>query len=80
MFKAKYFLAILLLTAGVFAQASLNDKKLPSPPSQEVLNLIASNPEVLAVLNNYFGCAKWNDNTCLSCSAGFYFNINKTCC
>lgn len=80
MFRAKYLLAFLLLTAGVFAQASLHSNTPPTPPPQEVQDLIANNPEVLTTLNNFFGCAEWDGNTCLSCSSGFYFNTNGICC
>jgi hypothetical protein len=80
MSKALYLLAILLLTAGVFAQASLHSNTVPSPPPQDVQNLIANDPTILVTLNNYYGCAKWDGNTCLTCSVGFYFNVNGTCC
>lgn len=44
--------------------------------SQEDLN----NPELMRVLNNYFGCKTWVDGTCTECSNNYYFNAKGICC
>ena len=44
--------------------------------SKEDLN----NPELMKVLNNYFGCKTWTDGICTECSKNFYFNAKGICC
>jgi hypothetical protein len=63
-----HFLLILLLLACARSQNNT---------AQE---LISAHPELLVVLDNYFGCGKWDSQTCLECSQGYYFNAKGICC
>lgn len=72
--KAHFLIVALLLTTAILAN------QIPAPPSAEVEALIANDPALLTVLNNHFGCAEWDGNTCLACSAHYYFNNKGVCC
>ena len=37
-------------------------------------------PELLTILNNYFGCKTWEEGVCVECSEHYYFNKNGICC
>ena len=64
-----FSLLLLCLLAGTFAQ----DAPILS---EEDLN----DPELLKLLNNYFGCKTWEDGVCVECSDHYYFNNNGVCC
>lgn len=68
MLTLKTFLALSLAITLIFTQTTT----ITSTP----LNLTALN----ITLDNYFGCAKWDGESCLSCSSGFFFNSNGICC
>ena len=67
------FLALLFITS-ILAQSA------PAPPSAELQAMINQDPQLLVTLNNHFGCAEWDGNTCLKCSSRYYFNAKGICC
>lgn len=68
MFTSKNFLLIVLLLSIAFAQTT------------DAETIIQNNPELQTIVNNYYGCAEWDGNTCLKCSVNYYFNLNGICC
>jgi len=66
--SALKFLLLLLILGSVYAQ------------DDAAQALVDANPELLAVLNNYFGCSKWDNQLCLECSKGYFFNEKGICC
>ena len=36
-------------------------------------------PESIIMIANYYGCAKWNQSLCESCSVRFYMNSRMVC-
>jgi hypothetical protein len=51
--------------------------------AQDTIKLAAndlSNPELMKVLNNYFGCKTWSNGICIECSERYYFNAKGICC
>lgn len=61
-------LVILLLLSLVYTQDNT---------AQE---LIEAHPELLVVLDNYFGCGKWDNQVCIECSKNYFFNAKGICC
>ena len=69
MLKSNWWvLALTILSIG-FAQDMATD-----------IDLSELSPEVLAILNNHFGCKTWDGDVCVECSDRFYFNNNGICC
>lgn len=73
MFSIKLLLLAVLLCTSAFAQTIVT-------PSPDVQALVANNTAVLTVLNNYFGCAKWDGTVCIQCSQHYFFNAKGICC
>ena len=66
MLKSTWCLLTLVLLSVAFAQDVSAD--------------LANDPELLAIVNNYFGCKTWEDGVCTECSDHYYFNKNGICC
>lgn len=39
-----------------------------------------NDPQFLKIINNYFGCKKWENGKCVACSDHFFFNMKGICC
>lgn len=60
MFKASWCLfALAFLTITIASDVSAD---------------LANDPELRAIVNNYFGCKTWEDGVCTECSEHYYFN------
>lgn len=67
----KYWLLAFLFLAVLTVQ---QDAATTLDP--ELLN----DPELVKLLNNYFGCKTWEEGVCTECSENYYFNKNGICC
>ena len=67
----KYWLLAILFLAAITVQQQPDTQLDP-----ELLN----DPELVKLLNNYFGCKTWEDGVCVECSENYYFNSNGICC
>ena len=67
----KYWLIGLLFLAVLTVQ-----QDAASTLDPELLN----DPEMVKLLNNYWGCKTWDEGVCVECSDHFYFNSNGVCC
>ena len=68
MFSVKPWLLLVVLLSLATTQDVTHDSEL------------LEDPELVALLNNYFGCKTWEDGVCTECSFRYYFNKNGVCC